>query len=285
MSPEPGSSPSLFHAGAALAATVCRIHRDGVRDRPDARVRAAVGGTYADLWACTRLTRAGEVRESAATVARYLVPRILLDAADGLAAAWGDWFHEDSELAADHRHHVGRLADIAAAPGAGKRLRDVAARIPSLATGDDRLAHPLTAVPPAALRAPLGRLVRALEDERRAVLRAAASAAQTSLVDGRFAAADDPGLWALADRYALLALAAECLDGWRLPSTSQARPPGDDRACLTGELARIAAGLGLAPGVTGQSWHGTVYALATSGGADTVAGAPLPRREFARAGE
>lgn len=281
-----GNTLLLFHAGAALAAAERQIQRDRVRDGPGARVRAAVAGAYADLWACERLARAGNVRESAAVVDRYLAPRILLDAADGLATVWGDRLGEDSGPAADYRHHVRRLATLAGVPGATARLREVAARIPALVTGDDRLAHPLTAVPATALKAPLDRVVRALEDERRAVLRAA-SALLPEPGDARGCAPnDDPGLWALTDRYALLAMAAECLDGWRTPSSPQRRrPPGDDIACLTGELARITTGLGLTTGVTGKSWYGRVYALASSGRADATAGARLPRGEFARAVE
>lgn len=62
MTPESGSARSLFHAGAGLAATVRRINRNRVRDRPDVRARAAVAGPCADLWAGARVARAGEVR-------------------------------------------------------------------------------------------------------------------------------------------------------------------------------------------------------------------------------
>ncbi|MCK7625829.1 hypothetical protein MUU72_22455 [Streptomyces sp. RS10V-4] len=263
----------LHHAGAALAATVRHLRAHRGRGRPPVRVVTAVAGAHADLWACDRLARAAAGHEPAAAVARYLAPRLLLDAADGLAAAWAGPAPADPVEAAGYRHHVGRLAALAGAPGAAARLRAVAALVPALATGDGRLAQPLTVVPATVLKAPLGSLVRALEEERRAVLRAA-PAVQPELPGGRGRLPDnDPALWALADRYALLALAAACLDGWRLPSPPPHSRPGDDRTCLTGALARTAAGLGLATGVTGRNWYGPVYALATAGPAGPKAGA------------
>lgn len=211
------------------------------------RERSAVAGAYAGLWTCRRLAEASQGPGGAAPVAAYLAPRLLLDGADGLAAALGDRLYGSGASSAAYRRHVRKLAEIAATPGAAARTREVAARLPALVSGDDRLARPLTAVSASALARPLRELVGALEEERRAVV-------------ARVADPGPAGIWALADRYALLSAAAVCLDGWRMPGAPRRRRSGD-RMCLVGALSRLASGLPAAS-VTGGEWRDEVYEAA-----------------------
>ncbi|MGW2560892.1 hypothetical protein ACWCXB_16930 [Streptomyces sp. NPDC001514] len=256
-------STPLVAAEAALHAVIEAVTGTG---RPGARARAAIAGSYADLWACRRLAYAAADSAAAAAVARYLAPRLLLDGADGLAAALGAQLHAPDGPAAHYRHQVRRLEAAVAAPGAAGRTREVAARLPALAGGDDRLARPLTAVPSQALARPLNSLVRGLEDARAAVVHA-------TQVPGD----GGPGVWALADRYALLTVAAACLDGWRAAGSSRSRVSGD-RICLVAALDRLAVGLGVrAAGPLGAERRDEVYELAAAGARIPSALSAAPR--------
>ncbi|MFJ8469283.1 hypothetical protein [Streptomyces swartbergensis] len=238
-------------AESALRAVVHAV-ADGPGLPPTARARAAVAGAYADLWICRRLAEAARTPSGTAgaeVVAGYLAPRLLLDGADGLGAALGERLHSPEPPFAAYRQHVRRLAALAGAPGAAARTRAVAARLPLVADGDDRLARPLTAVPATALVQPLRARVGALEEERQRV--------SERVVDPGPA-----GVWALTDRYALLTAAVVCLDGWRVPGSPRRRR-SSDRMCLTGALSRLAAGLCL-PSEGNRDWQDEVYEVAVA---------------------
>ncbi|WP_405937234.1 hypothetical protein OG338_11530 [Streptomyces sp. NBC_00726] len=234
-------------ARAAMHAAVRAVVAGGTSDR----ARAAIAGAQADLWACDRLSDAAEHAPEAAAVAPYLVPRLLLDAVDGLTPALGPLLLSPDESAAEYRHHVRVLAALTGAPGAAGRMNAVAARLPFLAACDDRLAAPLTSVRTSALAPPLGTLVQALEEERRAV---ALRAIDLATPDEAEAGSRRAESWGLADRYALLTAAAACLDEWRGPAGPRRRGAGS-RACLIGALSRIAAGLCLPVRVPGREWN------------------------------
>lgn len=275
----PAGGPARMPLTAAESALHAVIEAVTAAGRPSARARAAVAGAYADLWACHRLGHAAVERPAAAVVARYLSPRLLLDGADGLAAALGARLHETGGPAARYRDQVRRLETAASAPGAAARTRDVAARLPALAAGDDRLARPVTAAPAQALPRALGSLVRVLEEERaELVVRATA----LTRPDGPGNDGGGPGPWALADRYALLTAAAACLDGWRVPGSPRLRRSGD-RICLVAALHRLVIGLSRAvPTRAATEWRDEVYEVAVALGGPPAAGAGPTRSPFGR---
>ncbi|GAA4915025.1 hypothetical protein GCM10023237_39070 [Streptomyces coeruleoprunus] len=243
--------PPVLPSAAAEALTVA-IEAATATGRPPASVRTAIAVAHTSLWTCRRLQYAALECEAAAAVAGYLGPRLLLDGAYGLADAL-----TTRGRAADRLHaRVRRLEAAAGAPGA--RARAVAERLRALAHGEDRLARPLTAVPPQALTQPLGALVHHLEEARSALLHRMAALYAPDAED-----IGHDGRWALADRYALLTAVAAALDGWRVPGAPRSRLSGD-RMCLVAALTRLTGLLGGPAPVPPEGMYDDVYEVAVT---------------------
>ncbi|MGA5128292.1 hypothetical protein ACPCTO_00570 [Streptomyces olivoreticuli] len=217
------------HAEAALRAALCAAREGGGALPPDSPVtRDAVCGAVVDLWTAGRLLA---VRGPESATARHVLPRILLEGTEGLAAVLGTRLHEQGDCAGEFNRHARALAEAARQAGDPRLAARVAEALPGVADGGDRLARPLTGVRPAVLPAVLAPAVTELEAERLAL----AAACRTLAAGG----AVPP----LADRYALLTAAAACLDRWRHRRAGHGTLTGD-RARLVGALERIAARLG-----------------------------------------
>ncbi|SDO52277.1 hypothetical protein SAMN04487981_111131 [Streptomyces sp. cf386] len=160
----------------------------------------AVGACYLDLWICDRLLRHDGGNRSAA--ARCLVPVLLLEGVGAIAPVLGARLHRPDAVAVEYRRRRRVLVRAVRerSPQTWERLGHRLARI---ATGEDRLARPLTPVRGRGLPKPLSELVGLLEAERRELAAAGAESA-----------GQEPP-HALLERCALLAAAAACLDGWQ----------------------------------------------------------------------
>ncbi|MGW5660939.1 acyl-CoA dehydrogenase family protein [Streptomyces sp. NPDC003758] len=250
---------------------------DGVRSLDARYTRAAVAGAFLDLLLCDCLLLAairalhvapGDSSMPAAA-AKYLVPRVLQEAADDLAAILGPRVHREEGAYGTFRKH---LRDLAGMPpghaGAAASLASLLPQLPSLArrswpvaeAAPDALFHadgPLPPWDPAALalaarhdplaaalreaparlgsrRTPLATLVRQLADEL-----AMLGEECRRLPEGEPALLANPRGFALAERYTLLAAAGACLGVWQ-----QGNQPADP-VLLLGVLGRTAVRLGL----------------------------------------
>ncbi|MFF8865158.1 hypothetical protein ACF08B_24215 [Streptomyces sp. NPDC015139] len=193
----------------------------------------AVGACYLDLWICDRLLRHDGGGRSAA--AQCLVPLLLLEGVGGLAAALGAGLHRPEPAAVEYRRRR-RVLVRAARERSPQVWGRLARRMDRLAAGEDRLAHPLTAVRHRALPRPLPELVGGLEEERH---RLAAAVAREPAADVRYGP---------AERYALLTAAAACVDGWQPRDTGVHDTTlgiGARRARLCGALCRLSVRLDL----------------------------------------
>ncbi|MEV6673544.1 hypothetical protein [Streptomyces sp. NPDC051162] len=251
----PPDGPSAY-AGAALRAVLHAAREGGGALPPDSPVtRDAVCGAVADIWTAGRLLAA---RGPASATARHLLPRLLLEGTEGLAVVLGTRLHGQDAPALRYGACVRALTRAARQTDPRPAAR-VAAALPGVADGSDRLARPLTGVRPSALPAVLAPAVSALETERLAL-----AAACGSLVDGCPSA--------LVERYVLLSAAADCLDGWRHRAAGGTLT--GDRARLVGALSRIAGRLGrrVAP-ASRDDWRGVVFAEARFVGAGVLGAA------------
>ncbi|MFG2552073.1 hypothetical protein ACGFWF_19310 [Streptomyces sp. NPDC048581] len=160
----------------------------------------AVGACYLDLWICDRLLRHDGGNRSAA--ARCLVPVLLLEGVGGIAPVLGARLHRPDVAAVEYRRRRRVLVRAVRerSPQTWERLGQRLARI---ATGEDRLARPLTPVRGRGLPQPLAELVGLLEAERR----------ELAAVGAESVGGEPPH--ALLERCALLTAAAACLDGWQ----------------------------------------------------------------------
>lgn len=220
----------LAHADAALRSALLSVaHRP--LPRP---ARAAAGAAYLDLWVCDRLLSAEG--DSASAGAGFLVPRLLLEAVDGLAPWVDPGPGHRSRAVREFRRRAALLGDATWHGDQAGRPAAVITRLARLPRGEDRLSRPLTPVPPGALPAELRTLLADLEPERRELI---AECARTADESGA-------GDWSRADRYALLTAAAACLDGWRRRTLRRGRLLAD-RARLRGALSRLVVRLDRAP--------------------------------------
>ncbi|MHC3474085.1 acyl-CoA dehydrogenase [Streptomyces sp. 7R007] len=250
----------------------------GVRPLDARYTRAAVAGAFLDLLLCDCLLlaaiRALHVTPGDSSVpaaaAKYLVPRVLREAADDLAAILGPRVHREEGAYGTFRKH---LRDLAGMPpghaGAAASLASLLPQLPYLARrswrpGTDaapgalfRADGPLPPWDPAALalaarhdplaaalrdapsrlgrrRTPLAALVRRLAAEMDLLAEEC-----RRLPEGDPAGLANPRGFALAERHTLLAAAGACLGVW------DSDPRRADPALLLGVLARIAVRLGL----------------------------------------
>ncbi|MFG2792122.1 acyl-CoA dehydrogenase [Streptomyces sp. NPDC048419] len=263
----------------------------GVRSLDARYTRGAVAGAFLDLLLCDCLLLAairslhlapGDSSMATAT-AKYLVPRVLQEAADDLAAILGPRVHREEGVYGVFRK---QLRDLAGMPpghaGAAASLASLLPQLPSLARrswpgsvpSPGGLFLPDGPLPPwdpaalalaarrdplaAALRdgpdrqgprqTPLGTLVRRLADEL-----AALGEECRRLPEGEPGLLANPRGFALAERYTLLAAAGACIGVWG--SGDRAGDPD----LLLGVLGRICLRLGLP--VPAEAAHGADAAM------------------------
>ncbi|XUL92259.1 acyl-CoA dehydrogenase [Streptomyces galilaeus] len=277
---------ALGCADTALRTAVALAGSGGAQGvRPlDARyTRAAVADAFLDLLLCDCLLLAairslhvvpGESSMPTAA-AKYLVPRVLQEASDGLAPILGLRVHREEGAYGTFRKH---LRDLAGMPpghaGAAASLASLLPQLPSLARhswsgagpAPDALFHLRGPLPPwdpgalalaarhdlltAALRdAPARLAATALKDAYRVPLAALVRQLADELTvlgeecrqlpEHRPALLANPRGFALAERYTLLAAAGACLGVW----LAGGEPV--DSLRLLGVLGRIAVRLGL----------------------------------------
>ena len=282
-------SMALGCADTALRTVVALSGPDraeGVRPLDSRYTRSAVAGAYLDLLVCDSLL-AVAIRSLhlapgdsslPTAAAKYLVPRMLQEASDDLAAVLGPRIHREEGRYGTFRKH---LRDLAGMPpghaGAAASLASILPQLPSLArhawpagdAGPAELFHLHGSLPawrPAAVALaarhdPLAGVLRTAELELAAVSglgerREALLGLVRALASELFAVAEEcrtmperepallanPRGFALAERYALLTAAAACTGLWLAGGL---RGFLADPAWLVGALGRIAVRLGL----------------------------------------
>ncbi|MFE0464623.1 acyl-CoA dehydrogenase [Kitasatospora sp. NPDC058965] len=258
----------------------------GVRALDSRYTRRAVAGAYLDLLVCDSLLavaiRALHLAPADASLptaaAKYLVPRMLQEASDDLAAVLGPRIHREEGSYGTFRKQLRDLADLPPGhAGSAASLASILPQLPSLARTSWRTDEPAGAAlfrlhgalpaPPWALtqlaadgdplaaelrtaperlagRADLGRWREPLLQLLRALAAELAAVGEEcrALPEHQPALLANPRGFALAERYALLAAAAAATGLWSAGGTTGY--PADP-ASLLGELGRIAVRLGV----------------------------------------